>query len=138
MGTTTTLLYGKMELRSGRQLTSLKPGEQALTAAYGFYRDDSLIVVKKVDTSVVISWMGPQRKYTDITLQEFVLDMGRLHDFEIVNINCVSKRLISIYICYNTPIEELLRLFKQMGLRFNYAGKKISFCPSFSNRKTFI
>ena len=129
LGTIATLFNGKMELRSGSQFTLLKPGEQALTAAYGFYRKDSAVVVKKVDTSIVKSWMLPQRKYAEITVQEFVLDMGRLHDFEIVNINCVSKRLVSVYICYNKPIEEVLSLFKQMGLRFNYAEKKIRFCP---------
>ncbi len=129
IGTIATLFDGHMELRSGNQFTLLKSGEQALTAAYGFYRKDSAIVVKKVDTSIVKSWMGPQRKYTEITLQEFVLDMGRLYDFEIVNINCVSKKLVSVYMCYNKPMEELLSLFKQMGLRFNYAEKKIKFCP---------
>lgn len=129
LGTIATLFNGKMELRSGSQFTLLKPGEQALTAAYGFYRKDSAIVVKKVDTSIVKSWMGPQRKYTEITLQEFVLEMGRLYDFEIVNINCVSKKLVSVYMCYNKPMEELFSLFNQMGLRFNYAEKKIRFCP---------
>ncbi|MBA3286067.1 MAG: FecR domain-containing protein [Nitrosopumilus sp.] len=139
VGTTATLFNGHIELKSGRQIASLKSGEQALTAAYGFYRKDSAIVVKKIDTSLVISWARPERKYMDFSLQEFVLDIGRWHDLEIVNINCVSKRLISISICYNTPIEELLRLFKQMGLRFNYAGKKISFCPPvFQTKKTFI
>lgn len=139
VGTTATLFNGHIDLISGRQIASLNSGEQALTAAYGFYRKDSTIVVKKIDTSLVISWARPERKYIDVSLQEFVLDMGRWHDFTIVNINCVSKRLVSISICYNTPIEELLSLFKQMGLRFNYAEKKISFCPPvFNTSKQFL
>jgi transmembrane sensor len=127
-GTTTTAIKGSIDITSGPRKVTVPSGQQALTAAYGYYLRDSSIQVKKADRLQVASWARPQREYVAISMQDFVRDMARWYDFQVYNINCVSKKLVYVSICYNTPEREVLKIFRQMGLRFNYSDKKIRFC----------
>jgi transmembrane sensor len=128
--TVTTLLSGSLEITTQRNKAKLKPGEQALV--YGC-RDcpgllDSLIQVKHPDTAQVVSWKKVNRIYSNISLRELVTDVGRWYDLEIVSIACVPNVDYSGSLCYDAPLEDVLKLFHKMKLNFKLEGRRIIFC----------
>jgi hypothetical protein len=127
--TIATLLSGSLEVKSGPDSVLLQPGQQAIvwsdrqTAG----RRYSLVKVSRADTAQVVSWKKVEHVYLNIAMKDFITDIGRCYNLEMINMGGVPDRLISVTLCYNTPVAEVLKLFREMGLRFKQEGNSIIF-----------
>ncbi len=126
--TIATLLNGSLEIKTPTNTVLLKPGEQAVVNNAGGDKMDNIAKVNHADTSQVVSWKKVRRFYEKMELKDFVTDIGRWYDLQIVSIACVPHGDFSGSFCYDTPLEEVLRSFRRMGLNFKIDGKKIIFC----------
>jgi transmembrane sensor len=126
--TIATLVSGSLQIKSGKSLVTLKPGEQAIINNNQSGGMDSIVTVSQADTDQVISWKKVKRVYSNIESREFVQDIGRWYGLEIVNIECVPHGYFSGSFCYDMPLAEVLELFRANGLRFRVEGKRIVFC----------
>ncbi len=126
-----TLINGTLIVKRNEDSTVLIKGQTAfinrLTTAEG-YVDSSFIISDKLDTTIVESWKNAIRRYDKTPMKEFVTDMGRWFNLEIINLDCVSNRAISAGICYTTGLEQVLDIFRGSGLHFVNEGNKIIFC----------
>lgn len=126
--TTTTLLTGSLEIKSSGETARIIPGEKAISWHSTKLAKDTIIVTKG-DTLQTISWKNVNRIYSNTPLREFVSDMGRWYELEIVNLGCVpANAVISVSLCYDAPIEDVLHIFNKTRLRYFKAGNKVTFC----------
>ncbi len=116
-----TLIEGDLALTDSAGNILLKPGRKAMVGK------DNSIKQAKADTIQAISWKNAWRIYPKLSMKEFVQDMARWYDLEIVNMGCVRGG-ISVGLCYDTPLEEVLKIFREAGLRFKRVGKQVIFC----------
>jgi hypothetical protein len=130
--TIATLLSGSLEVKNHGDRVRLRPGEEAIT---GFIPAGGkpLIVVHSSDTAKAVTWKKIIRVYKGIPLKTFVSDIGRWYDLDMLHTECIPDRVISANLCYETPLQEVLRLFRNSGLRFMQEGRKIIFVRSWKN-----
>ena len=130
-GAYTTVIQGSLEIKSNTGSVVLQKGGTAFIRANRQKpgsMDSSIIVLNKVDTAAAVSWRKVMHVYNNTPMKEFVTDMGRMYNLEIVNLDCVSHGAISARICYTTPVEEILKIFRETGLRYVLEGGRIIFC----------
>ncbi len=126
--TVATLLKGNMAIKAGADSAQLTAGNIA-TAVATAKQVTPKITLMKVDSLSAISWTKTTRVYKDASMREFVTDIGRWYNLEIVNLGCIpSSARIGIVICSNTPMERVLEIFTDHKLKFYKVGNKITFC----------
>ena len=128
------LLTGSLEIKSSSEAALLNPGQKA-TVWSNSRMDRDTIVVAKVDTLQITSWKNANRIYSNALLRDFVSDMGRWYNLEIVNLGCVpAYASITVSICYDAPVDDFLTILRKVGLRLVKVGNKITFCTSLPDR----
>jgi hypothetical protein len=127
--TVTTLISGSLALANGTDSVRLQPGQEAIVRNSLPDEFPARIVVQRADTTEVLSWKTTIRLYKNVTIKDFVQDMGRWYKLEIVNADCIPNRHVFVRLCYAAPLNEILKLFQKMGLQFRMEGSKIIFCP---------
>lgn len=126
--TIATILTGRFEVKSGSQTVRLTAGKKAM-AVVSEKQLSNQIILSAGDTLSAVSWKKTTRLYTNASMRDFVADIGRWYNLEIVNFSCIpASAHISVAMCYNTPIEQVLTIFGESGLKFYKVGKRITFC----------
>ncbi|HTG54762.1 MAG TPA: FecR domain-containing protein, partial [Niabella sp.] len=126
--TVVTLVNGQLEIKSGSSMASLTEGKHAMAVANA-QSIKQTIILTEADTASALSWKKATRLYKDIPMREFVSDIARWYNLEIVNITCIPAAVrISVAMCYNTPIDQLLNIFSDSKLKFYKVGNRITFC----------
>lgn len=126
--TVTTLLTGSLEIKSGSQTARLTSGEKATALVSPQVIKDTIILTKE-DTLHAVSWKNVNRIYSNISMRDFVSDMGRWYNLEFINLSCVpATASITVSMCYDIPLDEVLNIFRETGLKFYKDGNRITFC----------
>ena len=125
--TIATLLCGDLEVKNNRDSVRLISGQEAIVS-HEPSNSAGRISVNVVDTTKAVSWKKVMRIYKDIPLKDFISDIGRWYNLEMLNTGCVPDSVISVTLCYDTPVEEILKLLRANGLHFKQEGRKIIFC----------
>lgn len=127
--TVATLLSGSLEVRNNGDIVRLKPGQEAIAGFEPTTGSKRRITVHPADTSKVVSWKKVVRVYRNVPLKAFVSDIGRWYNLELLHTECIPDRVISATLCYETPLNEILKLLRKNGAHFILEGRKIEFCP---------
>lgn len=126
--TVVTLLNGQLEIKTGSSTATLTGGKHAMAVANA-QPFKQTITLTEGDTISALSWKKATRMYKNVPMREFVSDIGRWYNLEIVNLSCIpASAHISVAMCYNTPIDQLLTIFSDSKLKFYKVGKRITFC----------
>lgn len=67
------------------------------------------------------------RIYKNTPLKDFIPDMARWYNLEMLDSGDISDQVVSANLCYDTPLEEILKRLRAKGLHFRQEGKKIIF-----------
>jgi len=87
-------------------------------------------MISGADTVQIISWQKPVRIYQNMENKEFIKDIARWYDLEIVNIANIPPGAVSGELCYNTPLEKILNSIRMEGIRFKQEGRRLIFYSS--------
>ncbi|HRE50620.1 MAG TPA: FecR domain-containing protein [Flavitalea sp.] len=122
-----TLSAGELMISTPGDNAMLQAGQQALA---GHDEQNGLpggIKVLSVDTREALSWMGPERIFIHVAMRDFLLEMERRYDLDIVNIDRASHRYFSGTLCNEAPLSELIKLLRANGLHFVQQGNTLIF-----------
>lgn len=123
-----TVLQGRASVESALAAATPEGGQQAIVHRMSSYEKDAIITAP-ADTAATVSWTQAMRVYNSASMREFVADMGRLLDLQMVNVDCVPARLrISGSFCYNMSVDELLHNLEERKVKFTQRGNQIIFC----------
>ena len=121
----TTLETGQIQLRTGNQITLLKPGEQSF-----FDKTTRNLIIKKVDPSFFSSWKKGRFEFQNEDLMEVFKVIERWYDVEIIADESYFKGMhFSGVIKRNKDVKhflELLNLSIPIKYQFNVDKVKIS------------
>lgn len=123
-----TVLQGRVGVKSALAAATPEAGQQAIIHRRSNYEKDAIITLP-ADTAATVSWTQARRIYQEASMREFVEDMGRLLNLQMLNVDCVPGRLrISGTFCYNMSVDALLHILENKKLKFSQQGNKIIFC----------
>jgi transmembrane sensor len=127
--TVATLINGSLEITNDRDHFILKPGEQAIIKNTNDQSGlpDAIIKLSPSDTAQIVSWRKTLHFYSNMEFKDFVADIGRWYGLDIISIESVPKGYFSGSFCYDIPLEEVLEIFRRMGMHFIREGNKIIF-----------
>ncbi|QEC42150.1 FecR family protein [Pseudobacter ginsenosidimutans] len=121
----TTLLSGSIKLVTATNKTGvvLTPGEQAqLTVAQGI---STLKLEKNADIERVMAWKKGVFNFEGLRLQEILRQMERWYEFKVVYKKSPSDMVYRGGIDRNVKFSEILEVFKEMGVSFEWDGKTL-------------
>ena len=108
---TTTLVTGKVEIKSGTQRKQLMPGQQATIAG-----GDDAIAIKNVDTDIYISWMTGEYEFKSTPLHTILSQLELWYD---VKMNYKEARIRDIRfdgaIFRNQPLSFSLEIIQEVS-----------------------
>lgn len=120
-----TLLTGSVRLVTAAKSAGvvLSPGEQALlitgqsTSAWKIERN--------VDTDRIMAWKKGIFNFEGLRLQDILRQMERWYEFAVVYKNAPSDTVYRGGIDRNVKFSEILDVFREMGVRFDWNGKTL-------------
>ena len=123
----TTVIKGSLEINHFGRSVLLQPGEQAIVfhRKRGRYTLDTLIKFGEADMKAVLSWGRTLHIYRRTDLKDFLIQIGRWYNLEIININAIPKGYLSGSYCYDTPLDELLDILRKKGIRLKKEGSRL-------------
>ncbi|RPE05498.1 DUF4974 domain-containing protein [Chitinophaga lutea] len=114
----TTLLEGRVTVRSKGKEVALIPGQQARVK-------EGIKVLEQVDTEALTAWMNGRFSFNNAGLDVIMRQIGRWYDVE-VRFNSTITDTYSVDISRQVPLPELLRFLELSGgVRFTMNGNKI-------------
>ncbi len=118
--TTTTLLEGSVQLRSGHKEILLHPGEQSLNSVSG-------ITVAKADIEGVTDWKDGDFNLDDVELRTAMRKIARWYDVEVIYSQDVSNDIRSVgMISRDKQLSSILGIIEASGqVKFKIEGKKV-------------
>lgn len=124
-----TLISGEpIKIKYEANLVDLDPDRQIVISDNFTNRSsEGSTLISDADTAQVISWQKPVRIYQNMENKEFIKDIARWYDLEIVNIRNVPSGTVSGEFCYDTPLEKILNRIRLEGMRFKREGKQLIF-----------
>lgn len=126
--TVTTITNGSLQVKSSAQIASLIAGEKTTARVKILVAKDELSLTDE-DSTAAVSWKKVTRVYTNTPMREFVADIGRRYNLEIINITCIpAGGRITTSLCHNAELDDVLAIFKKTGLKFYHVGKRLTFC----------
>ncbi len=95
-----------------------------------------------MDSITALSWTQSIRRYNDISLRNFMLEMERWYGFKIESIQCLPKELdISAAVCHDAPMEDVFAVVARKGVTIYQNNGMFTFCPPagrLQNHKTDV
>lgn len=126
--TVTTIQKGSVLVKAGSQTARLIAGEKTTARVKILVAKDELLLTEE-DTMAALSWKKVTRVYTNVPMREFVSDIGRRYNVEMVNLSCIPAAThINIMMCYDLPIDDVLKIISDAKLKFYKVGNRITFC----------
>lgn len=138
--TATAVVSGSLEVRdTAGHKTKLNRFDLSILARIK-YKDgrvsDTIFVQRDVDIDPLLAWKKVNRVYDNVHLKNFVADMMVWYGLKIESLKCVPNTLISAQICYKAPVEEMLSVLEQNGIKVYRKGSMLTFCDPAINSKT--
>lgn len=123
----TTLIEGKVKIKSGSSLALLTPGKQALVSpSTGGERGEAIRVVEKADIEEAIAWKNGMIVANRATVKEVLKQISRWYDIDLVFKNEIKEEDVRIRVPRNTPLSDVLKIFELSSrLRFTIEGNKL-------------
>lgn len=127
-GTIVTPLGGHLQAWHSNRSLQLPIGDQLVLSPAGPYHEHYTAQQSNADTAQVVSWARAQHYFTDIKLKEFVEDVGRQYNLELRRLGCIPDQRVSVTLCYNKPLDEVLAFLRKKGLICVLQGNILTFC----------
>lgn len=120
----TTLLEGKVKVKSDERSVVLNPGEQARM------KDKTAQVVKGIDTEEIVAWTNGMFIFRDQRIEDIMKQISRWYDVEIHYAGKPVQEGFNGTIPRNVPVSKVLRLLELTTLvHFKIEGKKVTVLP---------
>lgn len=126
--TVTTIQKGSLLVKAGSQTARLIAGEKTTARVKILVAKDEVLLTEE-DITAALSWKKVIRVYKNVTMREFVTDMGRWYNLEMVNLSCIPAAAhVNIMMCYDLPLDDVLKIISDAKLKFYKVGNRITFC----------
>ncbi|MGN6508052.1 MAG: FecR family protein [Chitinophaga sp.] len=116
----TTLLEGAVKVRAGGREALLKPRQQA-----GLREDGLLSVKDDVNVEEVVAWKNGFFQFHDADMQAVMRQLEKWYDVKAIYEGEVPERSFGGAIQRSLPLEEVLKILGQNGVRFRLEGRNI-------------
>ena len=118
----TTLLEGRVRIRSGKNSVVLQPGQQSVVQA----GREEVSVNSNLDIERLVAWKNGLFVFEDDDIKSIMRQVGRWYDVEIVYDNPPLSKLFMGKIPRDAPVSMVLELLETTGqVHFKIEGKKI-------------
>jgi len=108
----TTLIEGSVEVRKSGSASTLKPGEQAITAS------GDQIDVRPADTSEVTAWTKGQFYFNKTNLRELMRQLGRWYNIDVVFEGDVPDDAFDGQVDRNENLTQMLKILQLGDVHF--------------------
>lgn len=115
----TTLLDGSVRVISQQTAVVLKPGQQAQNA-------QGVIHVISVDVNPVMAWKNGLFNFEGLSLMEAMKQLERWYDIRVQFKGAASKQMFSGKMYRNTNFSDVLEMFKEMGVKYEWDGSMLT------------
>lgn len=76
-----------------------------------------------------VAWTTKERRYRNVSLSAFILEMDRQYDLGVKSVNCIpEQKTITASIHFKDPVEKIYRYIREAGLPMYESNGLISFC----------
>jgi len=118
----TTLVEGRVKVRSQKKSVIIEPGTQAVVTM-----DDGSIVTKEVDAALYTSWVNGVFEYENATLEYICQKLGRWYDvdFEFIDEQIKNLHFTGAAKRYNSIEQICTMIEKTTNVKFNTEDDKI-------------
>lgn len=121
----TTLIEGKVTIKSGSALALLTPGQQAIVAQSGNH-GNVIRVVENADTEEAIAWKNGLIAANRATIKEALMQISRWYNVDLVFKNEIKEEDIRIRVPRTASLSGVLKIFELSSrLRFEMEGDKL-------------
>jgi ferric-dicitrate binding protein FerR (iron transport regulator) len=117
----TTLLEGSVEVTGNgtRQITSLKPGQQAVNSA------GNIKIISDADIDEAVAWKNGKFLFRNTDLQTVMRQLSRWYDVEVTYQGVVAAKHYRGRISRNVPVSQVFEILKTSGVNFIINGRTI-------------
>lgn len=122
-----TLSSGELIIFNPYESLRLQPGQQAFADDAGQEGLPGAIKIRSANIRETLSWLGPERIFTHVAMHDFLLEMERRYDLDIMNMERAPHQYFSGTLCNGAPLSELLKLLRANGLHFVQQGNTLIF-----------
>ena len=120
----TTLLEGKVKVRSGAVENLLNPGQQAQLGKNG-----NIKLLKNVNVEEVMAWKDGNFQFEDADIYSVMRQLARWYDLEVAYSGRLTKHFVGS-ISRDVNLSQVLTMLQQTGeVKFSREGKKIIVSP---------
>jgi len=119
----TTLVHGSVRVSTGKNVSLLRPGQQAAT------NRASEINVNNVDIENVTGWMNGALIFDNEDLDEVMKKIARWYDIDVEYAGKIPKRIFAGSISRKMNLSEFLKLLAFENVDFKLEGKRITILP---------
>lgn len=116
----TTLLEGKVNVRTFNTETLLTPGNQVVVRTHG---QPQLVSVSNFDQFV--AWKNGYFYFDHASVQSIIRQFNRWYNLDIIAPNSVSQRTFSGKISRNTKLIDVLKLMDMSAIQYSIKDKKV-------------
>lgn len=89
----------------------------------------SLSGIIRTDPWKAVEWATRERKYRNIPLRAFVLEMNRTYNLGVKSVSCIPEQLtITASVHFKDPVDEIYDYIREAGLTMYKSNGLISFC----------
>lgn len=107
----TTLVSGRVNVLSGKQVYALKPSEQAV-----FDKRTESVKLAAVDTELFVGWKDGRLVFDNCSLERILKDLGRWYSFEVFYATPAAKKIpFSLNIRKHEKFVQVLELMQSTG-----------------------
>ncbi len=116
----TTLLEGSVKINTGKQSSTLEPGQQAR------WENESIRIVNNVDMDEVVAWKNGYFHFGKMTsLKEVMRQIARWYDVEISYEGDIAERRFGGKISRDNNASEILKVLELSKVHFKIENKRI-------------
>ncbi|WEK18982.1 MAG: FecR domain-containing protein [Candidatus Pedobacter colombiensis] len=116
--TKTTLLEGRVRLKSNAKDYLLKPGQQAIVG--------SIVRIDEVDTDDVVAWKNGNFIFSDNDIKTVMTALERWYDIEVVYEGSISSVGFNAEISRDRTLIQVLKALEKTGnVRFRIEGRRV-------------
>lgn len=121
-GTTTTLVSGRVSVKTNTDSLTLIPGEQCEVD-----KVSSRLTVREADFMTVLAWKNGEFVFKDVTLEDMMSELSRWYDMEVVyESETLKSDRYYIYVERSKKLVEVLNKVALIGnMKYKIDGKKV-------------
>lgn len=118
----TTLVEGKVKVKTPETSTTLSPGEQSKVEENGHIQR-----IRDVNVGKIIAWKNGYFQFADDSIQDIMNQLSRWYEIEVEYLDTVPESRFGGQISRSRNISEVLRILELTGeVNFQIEGRKVS------------